>query len=123
MALTVTLTVLVPPPAAMLPLKLQVTSPLALLHDQPVPLVETNVSPVGNWSLTCAVVAAAVPELVTASAYVLWAPTDSAGVGADFTTARTGAETVLVLEPQLPAVVHAGPGVGGVGPPVGSIDA
>ena len=68
LALTVTLSVLVPPPAAIVPMKLQVTRPLALLHDQPVPLADTNVSPIGSWSLTCAVVAAAVPELVTVSA-------------------------------------------------------
>ena len=67
MALTVTLTALVPL-AAMLPLKLQVTRPLALLHDQPEPVADTNVSPEGSWSFTWAVVAAAVPELVTVSA-------------------------------------------------------
>ena len=66
-----TLTVLVPPLAAMLPLKLQVTSPLALLHDQPVPAADTYVSPAGNWSFTWAVVPAAVPELVTVRVYVL----------------------------------------------------
>ena len=93
------------------------------LRLDPEPVADTNVSPAGSWSFTWAVVAAAVPELVTVSAYVLWAPTDSAGVGADFTTARTGAETVLVFDEQLPAVVHDGPGAGGVEPPVGSTEA
>ena len=68
LVLTAMLTVLVPPPAPIEPVKLQVTRPLALEQDQPVPAAETNASPVGSWSLTCAVVAAAVPELVTVSA-------------------------------------------------------
>ena len=47
-AVTTTLTVLVPPPDAIEPEKLQVTRPLALLHDQPVPVADTKVRPVGS---------------------------------------------------------------------------
>ena len=116
-------TVLVPPLAAMLPLKLHVTSPLALLQVQPEPVADTNVKPAGNWSRSCAVMAAAVPELETVSRYVLCVPTLSPGVGAAFVIDKLGVETVPVDEEQFPGVAHDGPGVGGVGPPVGSIEA
>ena len=65
---TTTLIVLVPPLAVIVPpLKLQVIRagvPL-VLQLQLVPLAETNVRPVGSWSLTCAVVALPVPLFVT----------------------------------------------------------
>ena len=99
---TTTFRVLVPPPDAIVPAKLQVTRPLAFAHDQPVPLAETKLSPAGNWSFTCAVVAAIVPVFVTVNAYVLWAPTVRSGVGAPLAIERLGARTGIDVEQNAP---------------------
>ena len=64
-ALTVTVIVELPPTAIEPPEKLQVTREAALAQVQFVPLAETNVSPAGSWSFTCALTVAAAPELVT----------------------------------------------------------
>ena len=64
---TVTTLMVLAPPDVSVPLKLQVTSEPALLHDHPVPLAETSDKPDGSWSFTCALVATVVLWLVTVS--------------------------------------------------------
>ena len=54
---------------------------------------------------------------------MLRAPSIRPGVGADFAIVKFGAVTLLEFLAQLPTAVQVGPGVGGLGPPVGSIEA
>ena len=81
-------------------------------------------TPTGNWSCTVRLVPVAVcPLFVTVTVYVS-VPFTSANAGPLFAIVTfAGVFTVVTALPQLVAGVQAGPGVGGVGPPLGSTDA
>ncbi len=91
----------------------------------PVPAVAlTNVTPAGSTSFTVAVVPLAVWPLLPRLIVYARLPLVSTVVGPAFASVMfDGVLTWVVALPQLVAGVQLAPGVGGVVPPVGSVEA
>lgn len=78
-----------------------VQSPVLALYEPTLGLLETSVSPAGNWSRTTLLTASEAPSLVRVMVYVMFCPTTGAGlltVFCNFKSALCVTANVAVLE-------------------------